>query len=183
MSGRADEPRAEVLGTEEIFRGKIIRVVRERFRTPLGRTVVQELVLHPGAAVVLPRMDADRVLLVRQYRHAAGAFLWEAPAGRLEPGESPEETARRELLEETGLQAARWRRLGGFFPAPGITSEFMHVFVAEGLAPGAGAEPDEDEEIETGVFPLAEVRRRVRDGEIRDGKTIVALALLGDASP
>ncbi|HKB15145.1 MAG TPA: NUDIX hydrolase [Planctomycetota bacterium] len=180
MSGGTEEPRADVLGTEEVFRGKIFRVVRERFRTPFGRAVVQELILHPGAAVVLPKMDADRVLLVRQYRHAARAFLWEAPAGRLEPGESPEQAARRELREETGLRAERWTRLGGFFPAPGITSEFMHLFLAEGLAPDGGAAPDEDEEIETGVFPLAEIRRRIRDGEIRDGKTIVALALLGD---
>jgi ADP-ribose pyrophosphatase len=178
VNGRTDPPPAEVLESEEIFAGRVFRVVRERFRTPLGRTVVQELVLHPGAAVVVPLPDPRSILLVRQYRHAARSFLWEVPAGRLEPGEAPEEAARRELHEETGFRAARWRRLGGFFPAPGVTSEFMHLFVAEGLAPDGGAEPDEDEEIETGIFPIDEVQARVRRGEIRDGKTIAALALL-----
>ena len=181
MTGPPERP-AEVLGTEEVFRGRSFRVVRETFRTPLGKTLVQDLVLHPGAVVVVPIPGPGQILLVRQYRHAAGAFLWEVPAGGIEPGESPEVAASRELREETGFRAGRLRRLGGFFPAPGSTSEFMHLFLAEDLAADRGASPEVDEEIETRSFPVEEVRRRIREGGIRDGKTIAALALLDAAS-
>jgi ADP-ribose pyrophosphatase len=175
----------DVLRSEEIFRGRVFRVALETFRTPSGKVVTQEIVHHPGAAVVVPILPDGRLLLVRQYRHAARAFFWEVPAGRLEPGEPPEACAARELREETGYRADRMVPLGGFHPAPGYTSEFMHLFLAEGLVrmdenPSA---PDEDEEIEVRAFPADEVRRRIATGEIGDGKTIIALARIPPDRP
>jgi len=168
----------EILRVEEVFGGRVFRVAIETFRSAGGRTLTQEIVHHPGAAVVVPRLDDGRILLVRQYRHAARGTFWEVPAGRLEPPEPPEACAARELREETGYRAGRWTPLGGFYPAPGYTSESMHLYLAEGLVreDEKPCPPDEDEEIEVSAFSLEEVRRRIRSGELQDGKTIIAIS-------
>ena len=134
---------------------------------------------HRGAAVFAPIPGPDRILLVRQYRHSVGDYMWEIPAGRLERGERPLTAAKRELEEECGLTARRWRKACAFYPAPGYTNEIMHLFFAFDLAPARGGKrPDADEEIETREFTRRELERIVAKGGIRDGKTLAALALL-----
>jgi len=131
-------------------------------------------VRNPPSAVMLPRDEDGRILLVRQYRVPLQQKLWEAPAGRSDPGEEPLETARRELKEETGYTASRWTRLTEFHPAPGFASERMAAFLAEDLTEGEPA-PEPYEILERRWFDWAEALEMVRDGRLRDAKTIVAL--------
>ena len=170
------EPRAEVLRSQQLFAGRVFRLLRERVRLPSGLEQELELVAHPGA-VGIAAQDADgRLLLVRQYRHAAGAWLTEIPAGRLEPGEAPLESARRELEEETGYRARSWRARRRSVPAPGCCSEritLFHALELERVESGARA-PDPDEEIE---IAWASPREVLANG-IEDAKTLVAAALL-----
>ncbi len=159
--------------------GKIFDVVRCALRYRDGRSAAHDLVIHGGAAVFVPIPRPGRVLLVRQYRHAARRRLWEVPAGRLERGERPLTTARRELAEECGLRASSWERVTSFWPVPGYATEVMHLYFARGLSPAApGAEPDDDEDIETREFTHAELFARIASGEIIDGKTLVAAFFL-----
>lgn len=164
-----------VLETRVLCRTPIFELVRERVRLPSG--LEQELVVvdHPGA-VCVAALEADgRLLLVRQYRHATGRWMLEIPAGRLEPGEDSLSAARRELEEETGHRAARWRHLRSFFPAPGFCSERLDLFLATELepVPGGGRAPDADEEIEV-------VRRHPGElvAESDDAKTLLAALLV-----
>jgi 8-oxo-dGTP pyrophosphatase MutT (NUDIX family) len=118
--------------------------------------------------------EAGRVCVVRQYRHAVADFLWEVPAGKLDPGEAPDACAVRELREETGVQARDWTPLGRFLPAPGIFTEVIHLYLARGLVVGDSS-PDVDEELELQWLPFAEALRKVQNGEWNDGKTAMAL--------
>lgn len=155
-------------------RGRVIEVSSERLRYASGREHVIDFVRHPGAAAVVP-IDADgRICLVRQYRHGVADFLWEIPAGKLDPGELPETCARRELAEETGVTARRWASLGLYVPAPGIFSEVIHLYLAQDLDRGTAA-PDADEELDLQWMPLEEAILRVLSGEWNDGKTALAL--------
>jgi ADP-ribose pyrophosphatase len=138
--------------------------------------VQRDVVLHPGAVAILPVVDPNHVCLVRNRRPIVGETLLEVPAGTLEPGEAPERAAVRELAEETGYQAARWRRLTAFYPSPGVLSETTHLFVAEDLTPGP-MHLERDEELEPVVVPWTQALAWVRDGTIRDAKTLVALLL------
>ncbi|HKE01527.1 MAG TPA: NUDIX hydrolase [Planctomycetota bacterium] len=157
------------------YSGRIFRVATCDLRWRDGRRATHEVVLHDGAAVFAPITARGGVLLVRQYRHAARRFLWEIPAGRLERGESPLACAKRELAEECGLAARRWEKVATFLPAPGYTTEPMHLFFARGLRPAPpGATPDDDEEFELREFSLPELERAIRGGRIVDAKTIVA---------
>jgi ADP-ribose pyrophosphatase len=133
-----------------------------------------QVVRHPGGVAVLPLHDDGTVTLIRQLRPAADAFLLELPAGRLHPGEAPVACGARELLEETGLSARELVPLGSFLPSPGVFDERIHLFLGRGLSQGE-AEPEAYEEIETVRLPFAEALRQAREGEISDGKTIVAL--------
>ena len=138
-----------------------------------GRRLVRDVLLHPGAVAVLA-VEGGRVLLERQYRVPVGEWVYEIPAGTMEPGEEPEETARRELVEETGYEASRLRRLLEFYPSPGVSSEKIVLFLAEGLR-YVGARPEPDELIETMWVPLPRALEMARSGEIRDAKTLIAL--------
>jgi ADP-ribose pyrophosphatase len=154
-------------------------VDRDRIRTPIGTELELEIIRHPGAAAVVPLLagpDAadPAVLLIRQYRYAADGMLWEIPAGVLEPGEPPADCARRELREETGAEADQIEHLTTIFTTPGFTDEVIHLFLATGIRGGAAA-PNPDELIEVEARPLSRALGMIRDGEIRDGKTIVAL--------
>ncbi len=154
---------------EYVFRGRLISVRVEE--TPRGP---REVVEHPGAAAVLVLDAEGRVLVVRQPREAAGKALWEIPAGKLEPGEAPEEAARRELLEETGLSASTLVPLGVIYPTPGYSGEVIHLFLAQGVA----GEPRAASEVSAvRFFTRGEVAALARAGE-GDGKTLAALALL-----
>ena len=136
--------------------------------------MVRDIVHHPGAAVILPRFSDGRVLLIRQYRMAAGRLLWELPAGTIDQGETPLQTARRELTEETGYRASSWRKLVACYPSPGLLTEKMSLFLAQNLRPGP-ARTEEDERILPRAFSMREALSMVRDGEIRDAKTMIGL--------
>lgn len=176
------DPRGLRLGSRRAFTGRLLAVDADTVRTPNGTELELEIVRHPGAAAVIPLLsptDADDpfVLLLRQYRYAAGGMLWEIPAGVLEPGEDPAECARRELREETGAEAERIERLTTIFTTPGFTDERIHLFVATGIRRGP-ADPRPDELIEVHPHPLSRILEMIREGEITDGKSIVALLYL-----
>jgi ADP-ribose pyrophosphatase len=135
-----------------------------------------EVVVHPGAVTIVPIDDQGRLWFVRQYRHAAGERLLELPAGTISPGETPEACAARECREEIGMAAARLIPLGGFFLAPGYSTEYMHLYLAQGLTPAPLA-GDEDEDLELEVVPFQEVKDWISRGDVRDGKSLAALLL------
>lgn len=161
-----------------VFRGRIFRVRRDVVEEPGGRgRVTREVVEHAGSVVLLPVFPDGRVLLVRQYRHAVGRFVWELVAGGLEPGETPRAAARRELEEETGYRARRLDKLIEFFPTPGFAAEKMILYRATGLRRGR-ARPEADEALHVRAFGRHALRRLIRRGRLRDAKTLVGLLLL-----
>ena len=173
---------APTLSTRTVYTGRIFDVTVDRVRLPHGREADLEIVRHEGSVVLIPIASDGRVLLVRQYRHAVGRFLWELPAGSLETDEDVAAAAARECQEELGLIADHLERLHTFFPTPGFCTEAMTYFKATGLrTPSAGdpvAHQDEDESIEVGSFSTAEVRQMIDAGEIVDLKTVAVLFLL-----
>jgi ADP-ribose pyrophosphatase len=162
------------IASHHIHSGRIIDVSTERLRYGNGREYDLDFVRHPGAAAVVAVDGTGRVCLVRQYRHGIADFLWEIPAGKLDPGEAPEACAVRELAEETGVAARRWTSLGQYLPAPGIFTEVIHLYLARDLAVGAPA-PDADEELEIQWLPIEEAAGMVLRGEWNDGKTALGL--------
>jgi len=167
------------LASRRIYTGRVVRLDVDTVRFPDGSTGELELIRHPGAAAVVPcASDPQRgdptILLIKQYRYAAGGTLWEVPAGTLAPGEDPEACARRELAEEAGVTATALRRLTSVWTTPGFTDEVIHLYLATGLTAGTPAR-ERDEFIEVVPQPLSQVLARIRDGEIRDAKTIVAI--------
>jgi ADP-ribose pyrophosphatase len=166
--------KARVLSSKVLFRGRVFGVRRDHVIEPGGIEAVRELVTHPGSVVVLPVFPDGRILLIRQYRHATGRYLWELVAGRKDPGESFVRAAHRELAEETGYTAQRMTKLMDIFPSPGFVSERMEVFLAEGLIKGT-ARPENDEKIRTQVFTLAALNRHIRWARIRDAKSVASI--------
>ena len=160
----------------EVYKSKIFTVVEEEATDPSGFHIERAIVRHGGSAVMLAVDDRDRVLLVKQFRLPAEKDLWEIPAGRLDPGEKPLQTARRELVEETGYSAKKWKKLASYWPSPGYVSEKMHLFLATDLTRGK-ATPMDDERIEIQWFKKKELAKLIRDGEIEDGKTLLAFLL------
>jgi ADP-ribose pyrophosphatase len=167
---------ARTVGTRRLYTGHVLDLDLDEVEEPGGVRAVREVVRHRGSVAALPVRDDGRVVLVRQYRHAVGASVWELPAGRIDPGEEPAEGAGRELEEEVGLRAARVEPLLTFFTTPGFCNEVMHLFRATRLS-SVPPRPEADERIETGVFTLEEARVMIERGEIREGKTLVALLL------
>jgi ADP-ribose pyrophosphatase len=161
---------------EVVHIGRRIRVEVDTLHTPDGKTVRRDAIRHPGAVVILPVLDAERVVLLRNFRFVIGETLWEVPAGTREPDEPLEDCARRELTEETGYTAAKWRSLGYLYASPGVLDEKLHLFVAEELTAGA-AKPEPDEQLEPVVVRLEEAIRMCLDGTIRDAKTVTSLLL------
>jgi ADP-ribose pyrophosphatase len=159
---------------ELLLQARRFRVVRMSRSLSDGKTHTHDVVLHPGAVVILPMVDDDRVCLIRNYRMAVGETLLELPAGTLEPNEDPAVTAHRELIEETGYRADRIEKLCEFYMSPGILNERMHLFLATGLHAGATA-LESGEEIETLIVPWDEAMRMVEAGEVRDAKSLVGL--------
>ena len=165
-------------GRVRIYQGRLIELGLEKASLPNGGTIDLEIVRHPGGAVVLALDDVDRVCLLRQYRHAVGDWIWELPAGVIEAGEDPLETAQRELREEAGLVAVQWRELGTMVPSPGFCSEELFLYQASILS-HVGTDIQPDEQIEVHWYTLEQVKTMAVDGRIRDAKTLVALYRLG----
>lgn len=157
-----------------VYDGKVVSLAVEQVELPNGEQVELEVVRHPGGAAAVA-VDAERrVCLLRQYRHAVGGWLWELPAGKLDPGESPDSTARRELAEEAGVAAASWDALGDVVSSPGVFSEVVHLFLARELT-ATPAQREHGELFEVCWVPLAEALTRALEGEIRDAKTVIGL--------
>lgn len=166
--------RAKLLKSKILYQGKIFRLQRDTVIEPGGVRADRDIIVHPGSVVVLPVFEDGRVLLIRQYRHTVGEFLWELVAGRKEPDETPAAGARRELIEETGYRAKRLRRLMRVIPTPGFVNEWMWIFAAEGLQPG-DAQPEEDEKITSRKFTLKQVDQMIERGTLHDAKSICGL--------
>jgi len=157
-----------------VFTGRILRLNLERVRLPNGKVAELEIAHHPGGAAIVALDDAGRVCLLRQFRHAAGGWVEELPAGKLDGGEPPIECARRELAEEAGFTASRWEKLGEYLSSPGVFTEVVHVFLAQDLEPVA-ARPEDHEVFEARWVPFDEAASRAARGALRDGKTLVGL--------
>lgn len=157
-----------------VYRGKILNLGLETIDLPNGEAAELEIARHPGGAAVVALDDQDRVCLLRQYRHAADGWLWELPAGKLEPNEPPFGTARRELSEEAGVEAERWTELGAMHSSPGILTEIIHLYLADGLRQSA-LDHETHEVIEIHWLPFEHALDWCRDGTITDAKTLIGL--------
>jgi ADP-ribose pyrophosphatase len=160
--------------TKNIYSGKVVTLNIDRVQLPNGETVDLETIRHPGAAAVVPVKDDGTVVLIRQFRHAAGGFIYEIPAGKLQPGEAPLQCASRELEEEIGYRASSFKLLVSILTAPGFADEVIHIYRGTGLTKGR-QRLDRDEVLEVVEMKLAEAVRKIEDGTIRDAKTIVGL--------
>jgi ADP-ribose pyrophosphatase len=159
---------------EIVHIGRRIQVGIDTITMPSGEIVRRDVVLHPGAVAILPVIDRERVVLLRNHRWVVGETLWEVPAGTCESNEAVELTASRELKEETGYQAAKWTSFGFLYASPGVINEKLHLFVAEQLTAGP-SHLEADEELEPVIVPLAEAIAMCLDGRIKDAKTVALL--------
>jgi ADP-ribose pyrophosphatase len=173
--------RAQLVSSKVVFEGPLFRILHDKLIEPGGYTNERDVIRHNGSAVILA-IDSSKskknpwIVIERQYRHAANQFLWELPAGKLEPGEDALEGAKRELAEETGYHAKKWKPLVEYYASPGFLGESMKVFLAEGLVAG-DARPEEDEKIEFRLVRLSEMLKMIEKGAILDGKTLTSVLL------
>ncbi len=172
--------KARVVSSREIHRGRVVHLFVDTITLPNGHSTALEVIKHPGAAAVVPFLDADTILLVRQYRHAAGGYLLEIPAGKLDAGEAPEHCAARETEEETGYRAGRLEKLGAILTTPGFTDEIIHLYAGFDLVPTASA-TEADEDLTVITMSFADALSRVEHGEITDAKSVSALLLAARA--
>ena len=169
----------KIISSKEVLKNKLFRIVDEVATDPSGFQIHRFIVRHPGSAVMMPVDEKERILLVKQFRLPAERDLWELPAGRLDPNESPLKAAKRELREETGLTAKKWVKLASFWASPGYVDEKMSLFLAFDLSKGE-QQPMDDERIETRWFGRNELGELVLTGKILDAKTIVGYFLWQD---
>jgi ADP-ribose pyrophosphatase len=173
-------PEVEVISSKLSYEGPLFRVYTDEILEK-GRKVMRDVVRHNGSVVILAIDDAKSkhdplIVMERQYRHAAKEYLLEVPAGKLEEGEDALAGAKRELLEETGFKAARWRKLVRYFASPGFLGEWMQVFIAEGLTDGE-SQPEYDEQLEIEMIPLSKLLSMIVEGKVHDGKTLISVML------
>jgi ADP-ribose pyrophosphatase len=173
-SGTPPLEKARVLSSITVYEGPIFGIRRDQVIEPSGVRVTREVITHPGSVVVLPVLADGRILLIRQYRHATRQYLWELVAGRMDPGETPKAAAARELIEETGYRAKRFRIFLDIFPTPGFLEERMFILLAEGLTAGE-AEPEEDEKIISRSYDRKQLEEMIRGGKLRDAKSIAGI--------
>jgi ADP-ribose pyrophosphatase len=157
-----------------LYQGPVFGLRRDEVIEPSGLRTKREVITHPGSVVVLPVLPDGRIVMIRQYRHATRQYLWELVAGRKEPEETPKEGAARELLEETGYRAKRFKLFLDVFPTPGFLEERMYILLAEGLTAGE-AQPEEDEKIEVRPYRLKELKQMIKSGRLKDAKSIAAI--------
>jgi len=177
---RSKHPEVEVISSKLSYEGPLFRVYTDEILEK-GRRVMRDVVRHNGSIVILAIDDSKskrdpQIVMEVQYRHAAKEYLLEVPAGKLEEGEDPLAGAKRELLEETGFRAARWRKMVRYFASPGFLGEWMQVFIAEGLTLGE-AQPEYDEQLEIEVIPLSKLLAMMEEGKVHDGKTLISVML------
>jgi ADP-ribose pyrophosphatase len=165
---------AKILKSTIVYEGPVFGVRRDKVLEPGGLRTTREVITHSGSVVVLPVLPDGKIVLIRQYRHATRQYLWELVAGRMDGNETPKQGAARELLEETGYRAKKFRVFLYFWPTPGFLEEKMYILLAEGLTAGK-AQPEEDEKIVTRAYSVNELKQMVRTNKIRDAKTIAAL--------
>jgi ADP-ribose pyrophosphatase len=179
-STKSSKAKVRLISSRTVYRGPVFWVTTDHVQEPGGVRVRRDIIHHTGSVVVLAVDDSGlvpRVLLERQYRHAAKDYLWELPAGRIDPGEKPLPAAQRELLEETGYTATQWRRILNFYASPGFVAETMSVYMATGLRAGK-PQPEDDEVILKRMTALSAAMRMVLNGTIRDAKTISSILWL-----
>jgi ADP-ribose pyrophosphatase len=162
----------KIVSSKQVYRCGLFRITEDRAIDPSGFEIRRSVVRHNGSAVMMAVDDRNRVMLVRQYRLPAGRMMWELPAGKIDDGETSLAAARRELKEETGLRARKWKRLVHFYPSPGFLEESMTIWLAKDLKQG-DSEPMEDERIETRWFTKKELRTMITSNRIIDGKTMI----------
>lgn len=165
---------AKVNCRDTLYEGRVFKLQRENVTLNNGVTVDLDIIHHPGASAMIPMSGNDSVILIRQYRHAIKDFIWEIPAGTLDPDETPLECAKRELIEETGFSANTWQKLGEITPVPGYSNELIHMFLAADLLP-AEQNLDKDEMLDVHEIPLGKAVEMIHEGVIRDSKTIAGL--------
>jgi ADP-ribose pyrophosphatase len=174
MVMRKRKPLAQVLHSEAVYQGPVFGIRRDEVLEPNGVRAKREVITHPGSVVVMPVLADGRIVMIRQYRHATRQYLWELVAGRIDHGESIRAAAARELMEETGYRAKRFRIFLDLFPTPGFLEERMYLLMAEGLTAGE-AQPEEDEKIEVKPHTLAELDAMIRRRKLHDAKSVAAL--------
>jgi ADP-ribose pyrophosphatase len=173
--------RGRTVSSKTVYQGNVFWVTHDKVQEPGGVTATRDVIRHNGSVVILA-VDTESnpqdpgILLIRQYRHAAGKLLLELPAGRIEPGEKLIPAGKRELIEETGYRAKRWSRHANYYASPGFLTETMTILLAEVLTQGEAA-PEDDEKIELHMTPLSEVLRLIHAGKIEDGKTLIGVLL------
>ncbi len=167
----------KLLSTLRVHSGKVLKLDLDTVALPNGRTIELEILRHPGASAVVPLKEDGKVVLIRQLRHAAGGFIYEIPAGKLDPDEDPKDCAARELEEEVGYRAGSLELLTSIWTAPGFTDEVIHIYLGTNLEVG-NQNLDQDEVLEIVEWPLEEAMSRILDGTIRDAKTIIGLQMV-----
>ena len=165
---------AKVLSSKVIYKGAIFGIRRDEVIEPSGVRTTREMITHPGSVVVLPVLADKRIVMIRQYRHAARQYLWELVAGRIDEGEAPRKAAARELMEETGYHAKKFKVFLDVFPTPGFLEERMYILLAERLTAGP-AHPEDDEKIVAKTFTKQELEQMIRSGKLRDAKSVAGL--------
>ncbi len=183
MKKRAGKSR--LLSSKLAYKGRVFEVYKDKVEEPNGLVLTRDVIRHSGSVVILAIDESKNpkdpeVILERQYRHAVGEFLLELPAGRIEPGESPLAAAKREMIEETGYRAKKWKLLTRYFASPGFLGEWMQIYLARDIREGI-AQPEADEQIATLRMSLSEAMQLVRSNKIHDGKTLIGLSLLDAA--
>jgi ADP-ribose pyrophosphatase len=168
------EKKEKLVKSEVVWQGKVFGVKRDEVVEPNGIHATREVISHPGSVVILPVLPDGKIVMVRQYRHAARQYLWELVAGRMDEGETVKAGAARELREETGYRAKRWTEFLEVFPTPGFLEERMHILLAEGLQAGK-AEPEADEKLISHAYGTDELKKMMKTGSLRDAKSIAGI--------